>query len=209
MPPAADQFRPRPIAAFLAGLPCPGAGLCYAGRPIAGLVVATLFALSSLVVPLVVLGADIDVIRFPGILRATVVALWVPSAVFGVVAAAVAGPSPQKAWQHPWWILGIVVLAWSVHVGLRERVVRPHLVTVGVPTEDQLRPIAPPDARLDGVYVVVSRRFAPADVRPGAWVLLSEEGRVARVTSTTSGIELDDGTRASPATILGVGGLAR
>jgi hypothetical protein len=208
--------KPSPLLAGALGIACPGAGLVYAGRPRAGVAIAALFVATAVLVPLIVVETGVDLAKLPGLVRAAAVALWGPSAVFGVLAALLAPPAPRRPWQHPWWILGVVVIAWASRFALRERVVDAHLATVAVPSEAQLRAVAPPGADTSGVYVVLKRRVAPADLVPGAWVLVGDgdgpdrAGRgVARITSTESGLELDDGRRVSAAAIVGVGVLAR
>lgn len=207
--------KPNPLVALVFGLVCPGAGLLFAGRPRAAGFVAALFVASGVLVPLVVLGAGLDLAKLPGLLRAASVAVWAPSAVFGVIAALAAPAAARKPAQHPWWVLGFIVVVWASRFALRERVVEEHIVSFAVPAEAQLRAVAPPDANLEGVYVVAKRRFSSSDVVPDAWVLVVDaqgHERVARVTGVTgtpSGYELDDGTRVSLAELRGAGVLAR
>lgn len=215
---AAAAKKPNPLVALLFGLVCPGAGLLFAGRRRAAVFVAALFVASAVLVPVVVLGAGLDLSKLPGLLRAASVAVWAPSAVFGVIAALAAPAAARKPSEHPWWVLGFIVVAWASRFALRERVVEEHIVSFAVPAESQLRAVAPPDANIDGVYVVARRRFSSSDVVPDAWVLVADapgNERVARVTGVTggpdtpSGIELDDGTRVSLADLRGAGVLAR
>lgn len=204
--------KPSILLVLVAGLVCPGAGLVAAGRLRTGLAFSLLFVALALLVPLAVLAGELDLQKLPGLVRAASLALWAPAAVFGVVAAASAPPAPRRPWQHPWWLLGVVIVTWTARLGVSERVIGKHVVAFVTPSEAQLRAVAPPDAEVRGVFVVAKRRFAPADVTAGAWVLVQDAAGqevATRVVSTASGILLDDGRTVSHADLRGAGALAR
>ena len=202
----ASASRPNAALALVFGLLAPGAGLWYAGRARTGGAVLVLFLASLVVIPLLGTSGVVDLALLPSMLRASAVALWAPSAVFGVVAVVTSKDAARPPWVHPWWVLGIVVASWALSFALRTRVVSEHIVTFAVIDHRRLEPEAK-----EGALVVFKRSYAPNELRPGALVLVSRDGKdqVARIVTTESGLVLDDGGKVSPADVIGVGGLAR
>ena len=188
--------KPNVALAVIFGLLAPGAGIVYAGRVVAGLAVTTATLVVVALLPVLVANDVVAVERYPTILVGVYFVAWAGSAIAGALAAL-----RSTTRVHPWWVLGVVGVV-LLGIPLINRTVAPAYVSV----------VRAPDVSLEpevhqGALLVVKRRFAPADVKPGALVLVGDS--VKRVTSTNSGIELSDGTRTSPADVLGVAVAAR
>jgi hypothetical protein len=195
----ATTDKPRnPLVALVLGILCPGAGLVYAGWWKTAVVVVALF-LGLALLPAAAVAQGFDLAMLPALIRASTLLLWGPSIAAGVAATVLSKDKPAKAWQHPWWVLGVVVAAQIASFTLKEQVVAKRWVTMIPVVDARFEPDVPMRS-----WIVVKRSWAPSELQPGAFVLLAGD-EVLRVTSVTSGVELQDGRKVSPAEILGVG----
>lgn len=184
-------MKPNLALAVVFGLLAPGAGIVYAGRWRTGLAVVIATLAGFVLIPWLVATDVVAAAQYPSLLLGFYVVAWGASAIAGAVAAL---KSTQRV--HPWWVLGCVIAIWLGKPALDAYVVSPHLLSTAR-AEISLEPEVH-----EGAMLVVKKQYAPDEVKPGALVLVGEH--VARVKSTSSGIELSNGTRVSPADIAGI-----
>jgi hypothetical protein len=183
--------KPNVALAVVFGLLAPGAGIVYAGRWRIGVAVVVSTLAGFVIVPGLVAADVVDASKYPSLLLGFYVVAWGASAIAGAVAAL---RSTKRV--HPWWVLGCVIAIWLGKPVLDSAVITPHLLSTAR-AEVSLEPEVH-----QGAMLVVKRRYAPEEIKAGALVLVGDH--VVRVKSTTSGIELADGNRVSPADVLGV-----
>lgn len=185
--------KPSPLIAALCGVLAPGAGLLYAGRWRLALGVLVAFLGVAVLVPWLLVDRDADLSRLPDVIVAASVSLWVPSLVFGVIAAAMAPaqPGPRPFWRHPWWVFGFVLLSHAGASIARGQVAERVVMVVAVDRQLPRLQLDPPAA-----FVVARRGFDDATLAVGELVAVEKEGRaaLARVVSLgESAVQLDLG----------------
>lgn len=194
-------MKPNLPLSIVLGLLAPGAGLWYAGWPKAALAFIALFLLSAVGLPWLAVEGVFDAARLPSLWAAMALLLMGPAAALGALAALRAPDAPRAKWLAPWWVVGVIIATWAASFALRTRVVAPYLVSFSVIDDRRFEP----DLK-EKQLVVVKKRYAPSEVAPGAfvWVLRDGKEELARVKSVESGVELVDGTKVSPADVVGV-----
>jgi hypothetical protein len=183
--------KPNLPLAVVFGLLAPGAGIVYAGRWRIGVAVVVATLAGFVLVPWLVATDVVEAAKYPSILLGFYVVTWGASAIAGAVAAL---KSTQRV--HPWWVLGCVIAIWLGKPALDSFIITPHLLSTAR-AEISLEPEVH-----EGAMLVVKKQYAPSEIKPGALVLVGDH--VQRVTSTSSGIELNNGTRVAPADVLGI-----
>lgn len=178
----AEPEKPNPLIAALCGVLAPGAGLLYAGRWRLALVVLVAFLGLAVVVPWFVVDRGADLSRLPDLIVAASVSLWIPSLVFGVIAAILAPArlGPRPPWRHPWWIFGFVLVTHAGASMVRGQVAERVAVVVAVDRQLPRLQLDPPAA-----FVAARRGFDPAAVVADELVVVRHQGQpsLARVVS--------------------------
>jgi len=142
-----------PMIAFAGGVLAPGLGFWLTGRAAPALLTAALAVGAVLIVPLVVIDADLGVKHMPALLIAVSAGVRFGAAALAAFLAFRDAPRAFKPFEHPWWAVGFVLLTFFGNTTLRDRVASPRVAAFGYSLDTALAPTAEA-----GTMVVVQRR---------------------------------------------------
>ncbi len=152
----APRKRRHPMIAFAGGVIAPGLGFWLTGRAIPALITAALAIGAVLLIPLIVVDTSVvGVERIPVMLIVFSAALRFGTAAMAAFLAFRDPPRTYKPFEHPWWAIGFIIVAFFSSKMLREQITAPHVVGFGYSLDTALAPTAEPGAML----VIVKRGF--------------------------------------------------
>jgi hypothetical protein len=172
-----------PMMAFAAGMIAPGLGLMMTGRLAFALLTALVSVVVGILVPVVVVDAfPASLDKLPAMVFAGGAAVRFGTSVVAAWLAHSDGQRERKGFEHPWWLVGFLVVVFFGTSQLRDRV-GARVVAFDRLADSALRPMVSENA----LMVINKRGFAPEKLAindvvavPGRGPVLEENGAPRR-----------------------------